>query len=238
MYQSILISLFHDIRQHGLELELPTFVSRLSAALDDASIYILNDSSELLAHTGLGEELLQNMEEQFSLELDLLTEGDDEHSHTIPLRSSGIRLGTLWAAKNSPFTENDTFLLKAAASLISLVLAQQSRLSQEKTDYQRKMALSAAASLTHSEMIITYHVIQHLKNECGNYPTLPEGLIIASHIADSAGMARSVIVNALRKLQSAEVIEARSLGMKGTWVRINNYEFMKEVENFSVPTTA
>ncbi|MCL8208735.1 MAG: GTP-sensing pleiotropic transcriptional regulator CodY, partial [Actinomycetia bacterium] len=33
---------------------------------------------------------------------------------------------------------------------------------------------------------------------------------------------RSVIVNALRKLESAGVVETRSLGMKGTHIRVLN----------------
>ncbi len=40
-------------------------------------------------------------------------------------------------------------------------------------------------------------------------------VIVASKVADRVGITRSVIVNALRKLESAGVIESRSLGMKG-----------------------
>ena len=47
-----------------------------------------------------------------------------------------------------------------------------------------------------------------------------EGLLIASKVADRVGITRSVIVNALRKLESAGVIESRSLGMKGTFIKV------------------
>ena len=53
-----------------------------------------------------------------------------------------------------------------------------------------------------------------------------EGLLVASKIADRSGITRSVIVNALRKLESAGVIESRSLGMKGTFIRILNDKFI------------
>ena len=43
--------------------------------------------------------------------------------------------------------------------------------------------------------------------------------LFASKIADRVGITRSVIVNALRKLESAGVIESRSLGMKGTYIK-------------------
>ncbi|MBJ3788582.1 GTP-sensing pleiotropic transcriptional regulator CodY, partial [Bacillus sp. OA1] len=40
---------------------------------------------------------------------------------------------------------------------------------------------------------------------------------------------RSVIVNALRKLESAGVIESRSLGMKGTYIKVLNDKFLHEL---------
>ena len=53
---------------------------------------------------------------------------------------------------------------------------------------------------------------------------------MASKIADRVGITRSVIVNALRKLESAGVIETRSLGMKGTYIRILNEQLMQSIE--------
>ena len=47
-----------------------------------------------------------------------------------------------------------------------------------------------------------------------------EGVAIASKVADRVGVTRSVIVNALRKLESAGLIESRSLGMKGTYIKV------------------
>ena len=41
-----------------------------------------------------------------------------------------------------------------------------------------------------------------------------EGLLVASKIADQVKITRSVIVNALRKFESAGVISSKSLGMK------------------------
>jgi len=57
-----------------------------------------------------------------------------------------------------------------------------------------------------------------------------EGLLVASKIADRVGITRSVIVNALRKLESAGVIESRSLGMKGTYIKVLNNKFLLELE--------
>ena len=69
--------------------------------------------------------------------------------------------------------------------------------------------------------------ISHGGQVAGTYLSLhgTEGLLVASKIADSVGITRSVIVNALRKFESAGLIETKSLGMKGTYIRIKN-EFL------------
>ena len=61
-----------------------------------------------------------------------------------------------------------------------------------------------------------------------------EGLLVASKVADRSGITRSVIVNALRKLESAGVIESRSLGMKGTYIKIVNSQFREELAKVSM----
>ena len=57
-----------------------------------------------------------------------------------------------------------------------------------------------------------------------------EGLLVASKIADEVGITRSVIVNALRKFESAGVIESKSLGMKGTYIKVLNEYLLEEVQ--------
>ena len=65
-----------------------------------------------------------------------------------------------------------------------------------------------------SEMDAARHIFAELDGR--------EGLLVASRIADRYGITRSVIVNALRKFESAGVIESHSSGMKGTFIRIKN----------------
>ncbi len=54
---------------------------------------------------------------------------------------------------------------------------------------------------------------------------------MASKVADRVGITRSVIVNALRKFESAGVIESRSLGMKGTYIKVLNDRLLDELKN-------
>ena len=62
-----------------------------------------------------------------------------------------------------------------------------------------------------------------------------EGVAIASKVADRVGVTRSVIVNALRKLESAGLIESRSLGMKGTYIKVLSPLFVEELGLASAP---
>ena len=57
-------------------------------------------------------------------------------------------------------------------------------------------------------------------------------MLVASKVADKVGITRSVIVNALRKFESAGIIESRSLGMKGTYIRILNPALSTELKKY------
>ena len=61
-----------------------------------------------------------------------------------------------------------------------------------------------------------------------------EGILVASKIADRIGITRSVIVNALRKFESAGVIESRSSGMKGTYIKVLNDVVFDELAKVKV----
>ena len=56
-----------------------------------------------------------------------------------------------------------------------------------------------------------------------------EGVAVASKVVDRVGVTRSVIVNALRKLGSVGLIESRSLGMKGTYIKVLSPLFVEEL---------
>jgi transcriptional pleiotropic repressor len=86
----------------------------------------------------------------------------------------------------------------------------------------RAVVAVAIGSLSFSEMEAVEHIFEELDGK--------EGLLVASKIADRVGITRSVIVNALRKLESAGVIETRSLGMKGTYIKILNQQLLQELD--------
>ena len=55
-------------------------------------------------------------------------------------------------------------------------------------------------------------------------------MLVASKIADRAKITRSVIVNALRKFESAGLIQSKSLGMKGTHIKVLNPYLLEELQ--------
>ena len=104
----------------------------------------------------------------------------------------------------------------------------QRRKSIEEEEEERQVAMvqMAIGTLSYSEIEAVHQIFAELD---GN-----EGILIASKIADRSGITRSVIVNALRKLESAGVVESRSLGMKGTRIKIINSKFKEELNKMVI----
>jgi transcriptional pleiotropic repressor len=145
------------------------------------------------------------------------------YSSIIPVNGSGERLGTIILGKyNEEFTEADLVLAEYGSTVVGLEILRSK--NDEIEDEARKKAVvqMAIGTLSYSELEAVEHIFKELE---GN-----EGLLIASKIADKVGITRSVIVNALRKFESAGVIESRSLGMKGTHIRILNDKLLDELK--------
>ena len=144
--------------------------------------------------------------------------------HTlIPIVGGGERWGTLLLTRYEPeFTDDDVALGEFGATIVGLVLHQR-KMSKEKDDAKAMANVQMAiGTLSYSETEAVQHIFAELEGD--------EGILVASRIADKSGITRSVIVNALRKLESASVIETRSLGMKGTRIKILNPMLKAELE--------
>lgn len=142
----------------------------------------------------------------------------------VPIIAAGQRLGTfvLYKEKSAPaFNTEDFILAEYGATIVAVEIL--TSLKDESDEEERKIAVvkSAIATLSYSELEAIFHIFEKLD---GN-----EGLLIASKIADKVGITRSVIVNALRKFESAGVIESRSLGMKGTYIKVLNDALLEEL---------
>lgn len=142
----------------------------------------------------------------------------------VPIIGGGERLGTLVLARlQQKFTEDDLILAEYGATVVGMEILRERAEEIEMEARSKAVVQMAINSLSYSEHEAIEHIFKELD---GN-----EGLLVASKIADRVGITRSVIVNALRKLESAGVIESRSLGMKGTYIKVLNSKFLEELEN-------
>ncbi len=152
-----------------------------------------------------------------------LPEIEDYVGLITPIDIAGERLGTLFQyRKRTQFNIDDIILSEYGTTVVGLEMMRS--VNEENAEESRKVAIvrSAISTLSFSELDAIKHIFKELE---GN-----EGILVASRIADSVGITRSVIVNALRKFESAGVIESRSSGMKGTYIKVLNDVVFEELE--------
>ena len=141
----------------------------------------------------------------------------------IPLIGGGKRIGTFILARlDKPFENDDLILAEYGSTVIGMEILHETSKEIEKEARSKAVVQMAINSLSYSELEAIEHIFMELNGK--------EGVLVASKIADRVGITRSVIVNALRKLESAGVIESRSLGMKGTYIKVLNDRFLVELE--------
>ena len=140
---------------------------------------------------------------------------DNYQAIITPIDIAGERLGTLFIYKcDKQYSIDDIILSEYGTTVVGLEMMRS--VNEENAEENRKVQIvkSAISTLSFSELEAITHIFQELD---GN-----EGILVASKIADRVGITRSVIVNALRKFESAGVIESRSSGMKGTYIKVLN----------------
>ena len=132
-----------------------------------------------------------------------------------PIIIAGERLGTVFMYKSGGQYEIDDIILSEYGTTV-VGLEMMRSVNEENAEENRKVQIvkSAISTLSYSELEAIIHIFDEMQGS--------EGVLVASKIADRVGITRSVIVNALRKFESAGVIESRSSGMKGTYIKVLN----------------
>ena len=163
--------------------------------------------------------------ENFNLET-LGFVGDDINKYRAiitPIDIAGERLGTLFVYKSDcQYDIDDIILCEYGTTVVGLEMMRS--VNEENAEETRKIQIvkSAISTLSFSELEAITHIFDEMDGK--------EGILVASKIADRVGITRSVIVNALRKFESAGVIESRSSGMKGTYIKVLNDYIFDELE--------
>lgn len=235
----------HLLQNEGNDLSFQELALSLKDAMaDDVNIYLVDKHGKVLAYaleegfgaTGIDEDwaakgLIPDELNNSLLKIGAVGELNGVQEQTIlvaPVVGVGRRVGSmLFVSTSTDFNDDDAVIAEFAATTVGMAIAQTLVGIEEDEAQESKLARSAINSLSYSEILAMQHIFDELDGD--------EGLLVASRIADNAGITRSVIVNALRKLASANVVESRSLGMKGTYLRILNKEIRNEFERQRYP---
>lgn len=234
------------IQNEGSDLNFSDLAATLRDLIEGSSVYIVSRKGKLLGYALVGgfestafdaewidEGILPEDLATSLLKVGAASTGNEaekilneKDSGIFPIVGSGRRVGTLLIV-GADFTDDELVLAEYAATATGLIISYAIDEEEEDEAEEKRMARSAIKSLSYSEILAMQHIFDELDGD--------EGLLVASRIADQAGITRSVIVNALRKLASANVIESRSLGMKGTYLRILNKEIRNELDRQRYP---
>jgi len=148
--------------------------------------------------------------------------GANSHVIDLPVMALEANLGSLTLSRDgSPFNETENHIANIALGICTLLLRQYEQQAQARRKHRLEAVRNAINALSFSELEAAIHIIQTLNR--------PEGRLVAGHTADKLGFTRSVVVNALKKLEGAGVIETRSLGVKGTHIRVKNQMLAEEL---------
>jgi transcriptional pleiotropic repressor len=146
----------------------------------------------------------------------------DKHVLFVPINGMAERLGTLILARfGDPFVTKELVLAEYLATVVGIEILNERGRNIEERGRERLVVQMAMRALSFSEVESVKHIIADLGGVAG--------IVVASKVADRVGVTRSVIVNALRKLGSAGIIESRSLGMKGTYIKVTSGLFLEEL---------
>ena len=195
-------------------------VSRKGKILGVSKSPDVQEISELITEA-VGSHIDQMLNERL---LSILSTKENVNLETLGFSAEAVeRLGTLFIYKqDKTYSIDDIILSEYGTAVVGLEMLRS--VNEESAEETRKehIVQSAISTLSFSEL----EAIIHIFDELGG----TEGILVASKVADRVGITRSVIVNALRKFESAGVIESRSSGMKGTYIKVLNDYIFEELE--------
>ena len=147
---------------------------------------------------------------------------DGRYLMIMPINNMGERIGTVvYSRSKKGFDSEEIILGEYGAAISAVQLLRMINRKAEMEARKKNVVQLALEVLSYSELEAAKYIFGEINGS--------EGFLIASKLAEEYTLTRSVIVNALRKLESAGVIDARSLGMKGTYIKVLNDYLYEEL---------
>ncbi|MBO5488635.1 MAG: GTP-sensing pleiotropic transcriptional regulator CodY [Eubacterium sp.] len=132
-----------------------------------------------------------------------------------PISIRGERLGTLFLYRDhETYCIEDIILCEYSTTVVGLEIMRSDQEKTDKEENKKKNLSSAMTTLTPLERKAVGYVIHELGDD--------KTTLVTSQVAKKYGITRTVIFNALCKLASAGLIETKSSGVKGTYIKIIN----------------
>jgi len=228
-----------SLQQMTTDVDFNELSEAFRAGMQGSSVYILGRKGNVLGYaledgfdstpfdsswlfTGAASDEIQSLANRVA-DISVQEGPNGETIMVAPIIGGDERVGSILCVRRSGgYSAQDQDVARIASVTLGMIISRVIHERQEDKAAQTRSARSAINSLSYSEILAMQKIFEELDGD--------EGLLVASRIADEAEITRSVIVNALRKLASANVIESRSLGMKGTYLRVLNPEIRKEFE--------
>ena len=124
--------------------------------------------------------------------------------------------------EGAPFGDEESALCEICLPVLIMLQCLSKERELNEQERQAQLVRTVMNTLSFTELEVVIRIFEALGGS--------EGVLIAGKIADGLRVTRSVVVSALRKLESARIVETRSLGVKGTYIRVLNPLWMKEIK--------
>ena len=152
----------------------------------------------------------------------------------VPIFCMNERMGTFIVARyDGSFNDDDLLLVEYGATVVGMEMMRDRIKKREEEMRSRNAVQVSLASLSVSEERAAKSILEAMEGK-------DEMFVVASKVAKELNpkLTASIVVNTLRKLESAGIIESKSLGMKGTYIKVLNEYIVDEVKKLNTYSTA
>jgi len=148
----------------------------------------------------------------------------NRQGYEVPVFVYGERVGTLvFTRERMAFFSEDIAIFEIATIVIGMQIVYDRERKAKESEEKKNRVKDFLSSLT----VMEKQAMREVMAEMGG---AEEKKIISSKVADRAGITRSIVLNALKKLKGAGLVEVVSLGQSGTYVNFKGNRELLLVE--------